>query len=90
MNLEWIEAFSHAPKAEVTRLRTAVRSHRLSQRKLQRRVDGDQDARIERLEDEVDELRVDLAAVVSLLVQKGVLAALECRVIAETPDDAAD
>ena len=87
----------YAYKTDVRRLQQTVRDLRRTSRFRQREVDAAQDERIEALEREVDELRMDLAAAMSLLVSKGVVEPEECRVVGEVvsgpleaDDDAAD
>ncbi len=70
-------------RADVGRIVSSIRRKQIRR---QGRVDRNQDERIAELETEVNELRVDLAATVSLLITKGVLDAEECRVIAEAVD----
>ena len=87
----------YAVAGDVRKLRESVRNSRRRNRTRQLAIDEAQSERIVALEREVDELRMDLAAAMSLLVSKGVVEPEECRVVGEVvsgpleaDDDAAD
>lgn len=81
-----IEDLGLTRRGELRTLAERVKHLRRDAGRRQRGRDRAQDERLDALEREVDELRIDLAALASLLIDREVLRAEEVGVIADDAD----